>query len=116
MVDFTITEEARLRIEQILRSKSIKDEISRDKSLFVRLEVLGGGCSGLKYNFDITDKKERDDYSFEAEGTNLLIDSDSLTFLDGAALDYKKELIGAAFEVKNPNSVSSCGCGLSFSI
>lgn len=85
-----------------------------DKSL--RVAVLGGGCSGFQYKFELTGAPEEEDLVLEKDGIAVLIDPVSLPFLAGAVIDYKDELIGARFAVDNPNVSSECGCGASFSI
>lgn len=86
----------------------------RDKML--RVAVLGGGCSGFQYKFDLESTVSDDDVVIEKDGVRVVVDAVSQPFLDGAVIDYKDELIGAHFAVDNPNATSSCGCGTSFSI
>lgn len=85
-----------------------------DKML--RVAVLGGGCSGFQYKFDLETTTTDDDIVIEKDGARVVIDSVSQPFLDGAVIDYKDELIGAHFAIDNPNATSSCGCGTSFSL
>lgn len=86
-----------------------------DKHL--RLAVLGGGCSGFQYKFDLEEAAAADDdLVLEKDGIRVLIDPVSLPFLQGAVIDFKRELIGSRFAVENPNAASSCGCGTSFAI
>lgn len=82
----------------------------------LRVAVLGGGCSGFQYKFDLQDQREADDLVLEKDGICVLIDPVSLPFLEGAVIDFKQELIGARFAIENPNAASSCGCGTSFSV
>ncbi len=82
----------------------------------LRVAVLGGGCSGFQYKFDLETATSDDDIVIEKDGARVVIDSVSQPFLDGAVIDYKDELIGAHFAVDNPNAISSCGCGTSFSM
>ncbi|MEL6279391.1 MAG: iron-sulfur cluster insertion protein ErpA [Pseudomonadota bacterium] len=82
----------------------------------LRVAVLGGGCSGFQYKFELTDAAEDDDMALEKDGVTVLVDAVSLPFLSDAVIDYKNELIGARFAIENPNASSSCGCGTSFSI
>jgi len=74
--------------------------------------VQGGGCSGFKYNFSFDEKINQDDVVVK----NAVIDNDSLKLINGSIVDYKDELIGSSFVIKNPKATASCGCGLSFSI
>lgn len=84
----------------------------------LRVSVLGGGCSGFQYRFELEDltTKADDDVALERDGVTVLIDSVSAPFLAGAVIDFKKELIGARFAIENPNASSTCGCGTSFSV
>tara|TARA_B110001452_G_C15219672_1_gene422816 strand:- start:1368 stop:1685 length:318 start_codon:yes stop_codon:yes gene_type:complete len=79
---------------------------------YFRISVKGGGCSGFKYNFSFDNKIEKDDVVFN----KTLIDKSSLEIINGSVIDFKKELIGNSFIIKNPKASSSCGCGLSFSV
>ena len=93
-----------------------KDQIkkiteSTEKKYF-RISVLGGGCSGFKYNFSFDDKVNSNDIIFN----KTLIDDNSLKIIEGSVIDFKKELIGNSFVINNPKASSSCGCGLSFSV
>ncbi len=82
----------------------------------LRLSVIGGGCSGFQYRFGFDEAVAEDDLVVERDGVAMLIDASSLPFLVGAVVDYIETLGAAAFQVKNPNADSSCGCGSSFSI
>ena len=86
------------------------------EALLFRVEVLGGGCSGFQYKFDLADQVNSDDVIFETDGVQLLIDPTSLPLLNGSNIDYVVQLVGSMFTVTNPNAASSCGCGTSFSI
>lgn len=83
---------------------------------FLRIGVVGGGCSGFSYTFDLADEKAGDDLVIERDGASVLIDEASLPFLEGSEIDYVDELIGAAFKINNPNATAGCGCGTSFSV
>ena len=84
--------------------------------LMLRVSVSGGGCSGFQYGFSLDDTVNPDDHTFEHDGVTAVIDEVSLDLLAGSEIDYVEELVGASFQVKNPNAASSCGCGASFSI
>ena len=84
--------------------------------LMLRVSVSGGGCSGFQYGFSLDDMVNPDDRTFERDGVTAVIDEVSLDLLAGSEIDYVEELVGASFQVKNPNAASSCGCGASFSI
>ena len=81
----------------------------------LRVAVKGGGCSGFQYVFEIVEKANDEDQVFEKEDCRVIIDKNSLQFLEGAEIDYSEELIGSSFKINNPNATSSCGCGTSFS-
>ena len=84
----------------------------KDKGSFFRIAIKGGGCSGFQYDFSFDNNKEDDDLKHE----NILIDKKSAELLKGSEVDYVKELIGDNFKISNPQSKSSCGCGVSFSV
>ena len=86
------------------------------KPVMMRVAVLGGGCSGFQYNFSFEEQRNEDDLLIERGGASVLVDSTSLELLKGSQLDYVEEMVGAAFQVNNPNATSSCGCGNSFSV
>ena len=93
--------------------KEINRIISQDSSKkYFRISVLGGGCSGFKYNFSFEDKVQDNDSLFD----QTFIDNNSLKIIEGSIVDFKKELIGNSFTITNPKANSSCGCGLSFSV
>jgi len=93
---------------------TILDGAEAEKLL--RVAVLGGGCSGFQYTFDLDEAIAEDDVVIEKNGARVAVDAISQPFLDGAVIDFKDELIGAHFAITNPNATSSCGCGTSFSI
>ncbi len=82
----------------------------------LRVAVLGGGCSGFQYDFQLEDQVAEGDLVIERDGQRVLVDPESLPFLSGAVIDFKDELIGARFHVENPNATATCGCGTSFSV
>ncbi len=84
--------------------------------LMMRVSVSGGGCSGFQYGFSFDDTVNADDQRFERDGVSVVIDDTSLELLGGAEIDFVEDLIGASFQIVNPNATSSCGCGSSFSI
>jgi iron-sulfur cluster assembly accessory protein len=85
-------------------------------AIALRLAVNGGGCSGFSYAFELTPTREADDIAVETDGALLLVDPVSLDILNGSEVDYVQDLIGASFQVRNPNAKSGCGCGTSFSV
>ncbi len=84
--------------------------------LMLRVTVSGGGCSGFQYGFDFDDALGDDDRTFERDGVSVVIDEVSLELLAGSTIDFVEDLIGASFQIKNPQASSSCGCGSSFAI
>ena len=87
--------------------------ITKDKDKkFFRITVQGGGCSGFKYNFSFDSNVSEDDILFD----KAIIDKQSLDIIAGSIVDFKKEMIGESFSIKNPKASASCGCGLSFSV
>ena len=80
----------------------------------LRLGVLGGGCSGLSYQFKFDAKPRPTDKVFEYDGVQVYVDPKSMVFLDGMTLDYKESLMQSGFAFENPNAKKSCGCGTSF--
>jgi iron-sulfur cluster insertion protein len=105
----TLTENAARRVTKL-------KQMEGNEALMLRLSVNGGGCSGFSYNFALEDKLNEDDQCFEAYGVTLLVDETSLDLLAGATVDFVEDLVGSAFQVKNPNASSTCGCGSSFSV
>ena len=83
--------------------------------LKLRVFVQGGGCSGFQYGFTFDEVINEDDTQMSKNGVTLLIDAMSLQYLGGAEIDYKEDLQGAQFVIKNPNATTTCGCGSSFS-
>ena len=84
----------------------------KDKGSFFRIAIKGGGCSGFQYDFSFDKSKNEDDICHQ----NILIDKTSADLLKGSEVDFVKELIGDSFKINNPQSKSSCGCGVSFSL
>jgi iron-sulfur cluster insertion protein len=83
---------------------------------FLRIAVSGGGCSGFQYGLSFDDQKNPDDLVFARDDVAVIIDDVSLDLLNGAEIDFVEDLMGASFQIKNPNAASSCGCGNSFSV
>ena len=82
----------------------------------LRIGVVGGGCSGFQYKFDVDRAQAEDDLVIERDSAVVLVDPASVPFLAGSEVDFVDDLIGASFRVVNPNATASCGCGTSFSI
>jgi iron-sulfur cluster assembly protein len=81
----------------------------------LRVGVRGGGCSGFQYQLAFDEQRESD-LAFESHGLKLLVDRESLPYVDGSTIDYEESLQGAGFKVNNPNVVAACGCGSSFRV
>lgn len=95
--------------------KSIIDE--EDSSLKLRVFVQGGGCSGFQYGFTLEEQPPaEDDFTFEKDGIGVIVDTISMQYMNEAEVDYKEDLMGASFTIKNPNVTATCGCGSSFTI
>ena len=86
------------------------------ENAFLRIAVSGGGCSGFQYGLSFDDQRNEDDFVFERDGVGIVVDEVSLGLLNGAEVDFVEDLMGASFQIRNPNAASSCGCGNSFSI
>lgn len=84
-------------------------------NLKLRVYISGGGCSGFQYGFTFDEEVNDDDTQILKDGVTVLIDSMSIQYLSGAEIDYKEDLSGAQFVIRNPNATTTCGCGSSFS-
>jgi iron-sulfur cluster insertion protein len=104
----TLTDSAVEKLRDLLAEENNPD-------LKLRTFVQGGGCSGMQYGFTFDEIINEDDWEEDHEGVKILIDSMSATYLDGARIDYKEDLMGASFSIDNPNATTTCGCGSSFS-
>lgn len=111
MNSVTLSETAIKRIKEITAKPENKDK-------FLRISISGGGCSGFQYIFELDNKRLEDDIEIDSENSQVLAitDKTSLDFLKDATIDFINELGSSYFKVKNPNAISSCGCGSSFSV
>jgi iron-sulfur cluster assembly accessory protein len=105
----SLTENAAQKVKTILEQE--KENVP---SGGLRIYVQGGGCSGFSYGM-VLDEVSDGDQVFEAQGVKVIVDPMSLRYLEGAEVDYKDDLMGGGFAIKNPNATSTCGCGHSFS-
>lgn len=101
-----------IKEKAINRIKHTREQQS-SPSLMLRITVEGGGCSGFQYNLDWDKEKQDDDKCFEE---CVIIDEMSLSYLTGSSVDFVSGMMGEDFKISNPNAVSSCGCGTSFSV
>jgi iron-sulfur cluster insertion protein len=85
-------------------------------ALKLRVYIQGGGCSGFQYGFTFDEETQEGDTSIENCGVTLLVDPMSVQYLTGAEIDYREDLSGAQFVIRNPNASTTCGCGSSFSV
>ena len=95
----------------------IKDIISEENNPKIKLRtfIQGGGCSGMSYGFTLDEEQNEDDFEIPIISTSVLIDAMSMQYVSGATIDYKDDLSGSQFVIKNPNAQTTCGCGSSFS-
>jgi iron-sulfur cluster assembly protein len=91
----------------------LSDEEHADAGL--RVAVRGGGCSGFQYQLALDEKRDGD-LVFDHDGIRIIVDEQSLRYVDGSTVDYTESLMGAGFQVENPNVVAACGCGSSFRV
>ncbi|BBE10171.1 iron-sulfur cluster insertion protein ErpA [Mycoavidus cysteinexigens] len=103
------TDSAASKVKQLIDEEG-------NPALKLRVFVQGGGCSGFQYGFTFDEEIGEDDTVMDKNGVQLLVDAMSYQYLVGAEIDYKDDLSGAQFVIKNPNASTSCGCGSSFSV
>jgi iron-sulfur cluster assembly accessory protein len=108
MQQFAISESAAAQISKIISGQN--------DGQFLRVAVQGGGCSGFSYVFSIEGEKAADDLTFERDGVTVLVDEMSIQYMKGSEIDWVDDMIGASFQIKNPNATASCGCGTSFDV
>ena len=103
-----LTEKAALQIQRQLEK--------RGKGIALRIGVKKVGCTGLAHTFDLIDEVDPGDHSFESHGARIVVDADSLEYLDGSRIDFVTEGLKQSFKFDNPNVDSECGCGESFNV
>ena len=108
MISFT--DKGAEKVQEFLSSQSVDVQTSG-----LRVGVRGGGCSGFQYHLAFDNQREGDAI-FEDQGLRILVDNQSLPYVDGSSIDYVDSLQGAGFQVNNPNVVAACGCGSSFRV
>lgn len=102
------TDAAASKVSELIREES-------NPNLKLRVFVQGGGCSGFQYGFTFDENVEEGDTRVNNQGVTLLIDPMSIQYLAGAEIDYREDMEGAQFVIRNPNASTTCGCGSSFS-
>lgn len=104
----TVTEAAQAKINEVLAEEN-------NPKMKLRMFVQGGGCSGMSYGFSLDDAINEDDFQIPFSTTSVLVDAMSMQYVTGATIDYKDDLSGSQFVIRNPNAETTCGCGSSFS-
>ena len=99
-----------------LASDKIKEMLAQEESdnLFLRIGVKEGGCSGFSYGMGLDDEQHEGDQALEQNGLKIVVDGDSMKYLNGLLIDYKESAMGGGFTIDNPNASATCGCGSSF--
>ena len=103
------TDNAAAKVSELIQEEG-------NDQLKLRVYVSGGGCSGFQYGFTFDEAANDDDTLIEKNGVTVLIDSTSIDYLRGAEIDYKEDVSGSQFVIRNPNATTTCGCGSSFSV
>jgi iron-sulfur cluster insertion protein len=106
-MNLTITENATAKIVEAIQEEG-------NPALKLRMYVQGGGCSGMSYGFTLDEVQNEDDWVIPAGSATVLVDSMSMQYVAGAEVDYRDDLSGSQFIIKNPNAQTTCGCGSSF--
>src|SRR5215212_10071688 len=107
-----ISDKAKEKVKQLMLDAGVAD----DPSYFVRVGVVGGGCSGLSYKLDFDNEKKPMDQEFDDNGIKVVTDLKSFLYLVNTTLDFSDGLNGKGFYFSNPNASRSCGCGESFAV
>lgn len=103
----TISDTASDKIKEMLESEGSPD-------LFLRIGVKEGGCSGFSYGMGFDDEEHEGDKTLDLQGLKVVVDSDSIKYLNGLVIDFKESAMGGGFTIDNPNATATCGCGSSF--
>lgn len=102
-----ISDPAANRIKELLAAEETPN-------LFLRLGVRPGGCSGFSYAMGFDDEEKQGDQVLDVNGLKVVVEEESLRYLDGLEIDFKDEGMSGGFTIDNPNAIASCGCGSSF--
>ena len=106
----TVSERAALQVDNLMSQENLGGDY------FIRVSVVGGGCSGLSYKMDFDNEDQEGDQVFESNGKKIVCDLKSFLYLCGTELDFSDGLNGKGFQFNNPNANRTCGCGESFSV
>ena len=106
-----VSDKAKLKVDNLMKEAEIKTD-----DYFLRVSVVGGGCSGLSYKLDFDNEKKPMDQEFEDNGVKVVTDLKSFLYLVNTTLDFSDGLNGKGFYFSNPNASRSCGCGESFAV
>ncbi len=104
----SLTPLAAEKLQAVMKEKNLADH-------GLRVFIAGGGCSGFQYGMAFENTTEEGDHVFESNGVRMYVDPASAMYLEGATVDYVDSLMGGGFHIENPNAVSTCSCGQSFS-
>jgi len=107
MIMITISELASEKIKEMLEQEASPD-------LFLRVGVKEGGCSGFSYGMGFDDELNEGDQTIQTQGLKVVVDEDSIKYLNGLVIDFKESAMGGGFTIENPNASATCGCGSSF--
>ena len=106
----TVSDNANSRVTNLMQEEGL------GKDYFIRVSVVGGGCSGLSYKLDFDNEPQEGDQEFESNGQKVVCDMKSFLYLCGTELDFTDGLNGKGFQFNNPNASRTCGCGESFAV
>ncbi|HYT00263.1 MAG TPA: iron-sulfur cluster insertion protein ErpA [Thermoplasmata archaeon] len=109
MLNVTLSESATQKLRELIGQHGTAE------TTYLRMYVAGGGCSGFRYGMALDNKLHEGDEVVDASGIKVVVDPNSLQYLEGSSVDYTESVAGSGFVVSNPNSWSTCGCGQSFS-
>jgi iron-sulfur cluster assembly protein len=107
-----VSDKAKAKVQQLMADAGIAD----DGNYFLRVGVVGGGCSGLSYKLDFDSEQKAMDQVFEDNGLKIVTDLKSFLYLVNTTLDFSDGLNGKGFYFSNPNASRTCGCGESFAV
>lgn len=105
----TLTPKAAAKVKELASKKGLKAPM-------LRVKVNSGGCSGMEYQFVVTDETAQDDLVSEKDGAKVAIDPRSDFFMGGSEIDYAESMMESGFKVQNPMAKGGCSCGKSFTV